>query len=225
LRRRSTRSTDTTTPEIKHERKRIKRNVNSESHDDQSELSLVESFTKDRPFEIISNFPATIDSQNYNSILTHPLTIKDSAVLYNSLYQSRKTWIYNFGNLFPLYWKKEFLESNLINDDDVSNFSIKDKMQKMSDCVMVGGPHTFNIRLFILKDESIETSWQIEQDSKKKEKEQKKQNEIDAKRKKHEDKLKKRLAKEQEKLAKKQAKLKAKEEKALLLQKKKEEAK
>lgn len=207
--------------------KRVKIQQEEEENDaveEINDLSTVEKYSQDRPFEVISNFPASLDSPSYNSILTHPLTIKDSGVLYNSLYQSRRTWIYNFGNIFPLYWKKEFLESDVV-EEDVSNFSIKDKMQKMADCTMVGGPHTFQIRLFILKDESIETRWQEEQDSKKKEKELKKLSELDAKMKKSQEKIQRRLARELEKKAKREAKLKAKEEKALLLQKKKEEAK
>lgn len=217
-------ATNTNTP-TRHKRAKVQKEEDDDNDVEEiNELTTVEKYSQDRPFEIISNFPASLDVPNYNSILTHPLTIKDSGVLYNSLYQSRRTWIYNFGNLFPLYWKKEFLESDVV-EEDVSNFSIKDKMQKMADCTMIGGPHTFQIRLFILKDESIETRWQEEQDSKKKEKELKKLNELDAKMKKSQEKLKRRMARELEKKAKREAKLKAKEEKAILLQKKKEEAK
>ncbi|CAL9733965.1 SWR1-complex protein 3 [Monosporozyma servazzii] len=217
-------ATNTNTP-TRHKRAKVQKEEDDDNDVEEiNELTTVEKYSQDRPFEIISNFPASLDVPNYNSILTHPLTIKDSGVLYNSLYQSRRTWIYNFGNLFPLYWKKEFLESDVV-EEDVSNFSIKDKMQKMADCTMIGGPHTFQIRLFILKDESIETRWQEEQDSKKKEKELKKLNELDAKMKKSQEKIKRRMARELEKKAKREAKLKAKEEKAILLQKKKEEAK
>lgn len=215
--------------EPKKERRKYKRQKKSESdsEDDISDLTQVEKWAQGRPFEIIANLPATIDMPNYNSILTHPLMVKDSAVLYDSLWISRRTWIYNFGNVFPLYWKKDFLEGNLEEEEEenVSNFSIKDKMQKMCDCSMLAGPHTFDIRLFILKDENIENTWQEEQELKKKAKELKRLQDQEEKRLRNEEKMRNRLLRQQEKEQKREAKLKAKQERIILLQKKKEEKK
>lgn len=215
--------------EPKKEKRKHKRQKKSESdsEEDISNLTQVEKWAKGRPFEIIANLPATIDTPNYNSILTHPLMVKDSGALYDSLWMSRRTWIYNFGNVFPLYWKKDFLEGNLEQEEEesVSNFSIKDKMQKMCDCTMIAGPHTFEIRLFILKDENIENIWQEEQDSKKKAKELKRLQDQEERRLRNEEKMRKKLLRQQEKERKKEAKLKAKQERMMLLQKKKEEMK
>ena len=38
-----------------------------------------------RPFEIVAGLPASVELPNYNSSLTHPQSIKNSGVLYDSL--------------------------------------------------------------------------------------------------------------------------------------------
>lgn len=119
-----------------------------------------------RPFEIVAGLPASVELPNYNSSLTHPQSIKNSGVLYDSLVSSRRTWVQ--GEMFELYWrrpKKIVSESTPAATESPTSGTIpliRDKMQKMCDCVMSGGPHTFKVRLFILKNDKIEQKWQDE---------------------------------------------------------------
>lgn len=176
-----------------------------------------------RPFQIIGNLPASIDEPDYNSTLTHTLSVKDSGVLYSSLIQSRKTWFQ--GEMFEVYWIRPQRDPN--NPDASGNTGIRDKMQKMCDCTMTAGPHEFSVRLFILKDDDKERLWQEEQDGVKKAKEDKKQEAIEEKKKRIEERKQQQLLRKQEKERRsvqiREAKLKAKLEQDLLREKMKEE--
>lgn len=162
--------------------RRIKRRKrNSENDDDEvsgSDEYLGHSHGavgNSRPFEIIGGLPSSLGVPHYNSALMHPLSVKDSAVLYYSLVSSRKTWVR--GEMFELYFTKAAKpakdEANTTDGGPQTvSVPVRDKMQKMCDCTMLGGPHIFPIRLFILKDEEMEKKWRDEQDKKKKEKEE-----------------------------------------------------
>ncbi|CCK70213.1 Swc3p KNAG_0D04730 [Huiozyma naganishii CBS 8797] len=152
-----------------------------------------------RPFELIADIPASVEEPHYNSILTHPLSVRDSAVLYSSLISSRRSWIRNYGTVFPLYWKKA-----VGIDGTGSGFSIKDKMQKMCECNMAGGPHSFVLRLFILKDEKVEERWATTVEERKREKQLKKLTLQEEKQLKREAKQRAKLQKKEEKLRKQQ---------------------
>ena len=68
-------ATNTNTP-TRHKRAKVQKEEDDDNDVEEiNELTTVEKYSQDRPFEIISNFPASLDVPNYNSILTHPLTI------------------------------------------------------------------------------------------------------------------------------------------------------
>ena len=201
--------------------------------DDYDEYASRAKLATNRPFEIVAGLPASVDLPNYNSSLTHPQSIKNSGVLYDSLVSSRRTWIQ--GEMFELYWrrpKKIVSETTPTAVESPTSGAIpliRDKMQKMCDCVMSGGPHTFKVRLFILKNDKIEQKWQEEQDLKKKEKELKRKNDAEAKRLRMEERkkqqLQKKIAKEQKQQLQKENKAKQKLEQEALKLKRKEQMK
>ncbi|CAI4054572.1 Swc3p SKDI_01G0620 [Saccharomyces kudriavzevii IFO 1802] len=186
-----------------------------------------------RPFEIVAGLPASVDMPNYNSSLTHPQSIKNSGVLYDSLVSSRRTWIQ--GEMFELYWRRPKRIANEAAPTAVESLTsggiplIRDKMQKMCDCIMSGGPHTFRVRLFILKNDKVEQKWQEEQDLKKREKELRRRNDAEAKRLRMEERkkqqLQKKIAKEQKLQLQKENKMRQKLEQEALKLKKKEQMK
>lgn len=62
-----------------------------------------------RPFETLADLPISYNEPpngHYEDILKNPLTIKDSAVLYNSLIRSRSTYVYH-APMFKLHWVKQ----------------------------------------------------------------------------------------------------------------------
>lgn len=62
-----------------------------------------------RPFETLNGLPISYNEPphgNYEEILKNPLTIKDSAVLYNSLIRSRNTYVFH-APMFKLHWVKQ----------------------------------------------------------------------------------------------------------------------
>ncbi|CCD26441.1 Swc3p NDAI_0H02670 [Naumovozyma dairenensis CBS 421] len=230
------------TKERKRRRKRRSSSTGSisASEDNDDIFQLNNNHTTGRPFEIVGDLPCSIDPPQYNSALTCPLSVKDSGVLYTSLLNSRRTWIR--GEMFDLYWSRPNRGSGSANGtpgdnnpprqnnidnknmDESNNgitLLIKDKMQKMSDCEMIAGPHSFPVRLFILKDEDIEKRWQEEQDSKKTEREEKRKLEVERKQQRIEERKRQQLERQQ----KKELKMKKKLEMDLLKQKRKDELK
>lgn len=62
-----------------------------------------------RPFETLEGLPISYNpppNGHYEDVLKNPLTIKDSAVLYNSLVRSRNTYVQH-APMFKLYWVKQ----------------------------------------------------------------------------------------------------------------------
>lgn len=222
--------------------KRVKRGRRVDDENDFSDSGIsdgeIGSYSKfnsnGRPFEIIAGLPCSLEVPQYNSALTHPLSVRDSAVLYDSLVISRRTWVR--GEMFELYFSKPARsikdESNQDKQDAMAQamtMQIRDKMQKMCDCNMMGGPHQFPVRLFILKDEDLERKWQEEQDSKRKEKEDRRKRDQEEKKRRAEEKKQSQLQKKQEKekllQLQKENKVKAKQEMEVLKLKRKEEIK
>ncbi|KAL6937477.1 hypothetical protein ACO0RG_003987 [Hanseniaspora osmophila] len=149
-------------------------------------------------FEMIEGLPCSSDlpPDNYQQFFTHPLSIIDSAVLYNALQQSRKTWCH--GEMFKKYWSKSrdgstyhiklyrddqdnLLKDSALNESQsllnnglntTNSTNNNGSMHKFTDCIMAAGPHQFKIKLFILKNDELEESWKEKQDEIKKEKEQ-----------------------------------------------------
>ncbi|QLQ81652.1 hypothetical protein HG537_0F04130 [Torulaspora globosa] len=154
--------------------RRIKRRKRNSTESDNDELSESDEYFEpyrgtignSRPFEMIGGLPSSSGVAEYNSTLTHPLSVKDSAVLYYSLVTSRKTWVR--GEMFELYFTKTAKPVKESSETPGQTIMMREKMQKLCDCTMLGGPHTFPVRLFILKDEEIEKKWQDELDMKRK---------------------------------------------------------
>ncbi|KAH3664135.1 hypothetical protein OGAPHI_004849 [Ogataea philodendri] len=99
-----------------------------------------------RPFKVIQHLPLSKDDPNYEQ-LENPLSTRDSATLYNSLIVSRHNWLHN---VFRTFWTRR--EQYMTPADGRK----KDRLSKMCDMKLVAGPHTFEIRLFILKEEEKE---------------------------------------------------------------------
>ncbi|KAF3993415.1 hypothetical protein FT663_00438 [Candidozyma haemuli var. vulneris] len=62
-----------------------------------------------RPFETVEGLPISYNKPphgHYEDVLKNPLTMKDSAVLYNSLIRSRNTYVFH-APMFKLYWVKQ----------------------------------------------------------------------------------------------------------------------
>lgn len=62
-----------------------------------------------RPFETVEGLPISYNKPphgHYEDVLKNPLTLKDSAVLYNSLIRSRNTYVFH-APMFKLYWVKQ----------------------------------------------------------------------------------------------------------------------
>lgn len=183
-----------------------------------------------RPFEMVGGLPSSSEISQYNSALAHPLSVKDSAVLYDSLVSSRKTWVR--GEMFELYFTKPVKTTKDVpvkpeTPAEAMSVQVRDKMQKMCDCTMFGGPHAFPVRLFILKNEEMEKKWQEEQDMKKKEKEDRRKREKEERQKRVEMKKQQQLKKKQEKerliQLQKENKVKGKMELEAVKQKRKDE--
>lgn len=161
--------------------RRIKRRKRNATENENGDLSGSDEYLEhshgtvgnSRPFEMIGGLPSSLGVPEYSSTLTHPLSVKDSAVLYYSLVSSRKTWVR--GEMFELYFTKgakPVKDSPATTESPAPTIQMREKMQKLCDCTMLGGPHTFPVRLFILKDEEMEKKWQDEKEMRKKEREE-----------------------------------------------------
>ncbi|CAH6719476.1 hypothetical protein CLIB1444_02S09406 [[Candida] jaroonii] len=116
-----------------------------------------------RPFDKLSGLPVSYSKPaNYEEVLKNPLTIKDSGILYRSLMKSRNNYL-TMAPPFQLYWVKQSLYSKKIQSDLALNIDRKpvlgteinarDVMVKLTDCGLTIGPHSYEVRLFIVKDE------------------------------------------------------------------------
>ncbi|ODV80507.1 uncharacterized protein CANTADRAFT_36918, partial [Suhomyces tanzawaensis NRRL Y-17324] len=130
-----------------------------------------------RPFDVVSGMPVSYNSPphgHYEDVLKMPLTIKDTGVLYRSLMKSRFTYVF-LCPMFRLYWVKQSsyakklaeqdkpipktLRDDILNDREPIlslDLSARDVMVKLCDASLTLGPHSFEIRLFIAKDERSE---------------------------------------------------------------------
>ncbi|AMD18830.1 HBL072Cp [Eremothecium sinecaudum] len=176
-----------------------------------------------RPFQIIERLPCSIEPPKY-SVFTQALSVRDSAVLYSSLLASRRTWIK--AEMFELYWSKQYMNAkdkekmlqDGIDPDEIDQSAAREKMHKLSDAVMTGGPHTLPIRMFILKNDEVESKWQDMQESRKRNKELKRQREAEEKERRREARKKQQMLKKEEKLKKSEDAKREKERRKKLLQ-------
>ncbi|CAH2446309.1 SWR1-complex protein 3 [Komagataella phaffii CBS 7435] len=119
---------------------------------------------KKKPFKVVQSLPMSIDDTDVDYLRT-PLSIKDSAVLYNSLVYSRFNWTHN---IFKIFWRRK---DHIVGGTDRK----RDKMSKLCDCQFTAGPHQFQIRMFVLKDEEIERRFEQEQKEKRESKQKAKE--------------------------------------------------
>lgn len=159
----------------------MRRRITSAKREEIEKQQRALSLTIVRPFEVLSSLPLSYNpppNGHYEDVLKNPLTTKDSGVLYRSLMKSRLNYM-NVGPMFKLYWLKQSsyakkmqqLEHDKPNSkslkEDKSNdrvpilgndVSARDVMVKLCDASLSLGPHKFEIRLFIAKDERSEKS-------------------------------------------------------------------
>ncbi|SCU90519.1 LANO_0D09054g1_1 [Lachancea nothofagi CBS 11611] len=165
---------------------------NAKDSDELDTYGLVEE-NGGRPFQLIEGLSSSVGLPQYKATLTHPLSVRDSAVLYSSMLSSRRTWISS--EMFDMLWSKQFLspsekerlEQEGLDPESVDASAAREKMHKLCDCVMFGGPHAFSVRLFIVKNEETENKWNEAIEQKKRSKEDRKKRELEDKKKKQEE--------------------------------------
>lgn len=129
-----------------------------------------------RPFDVLNGLPVSYNPPpigHYEDMLKNPLTMKDSGVFYRSLLKSRYNYV-QICPMFRLYWIKQNSyakklasiekpkkdEPSLLANNRLPvlglDVSARDVMVKLCDASMTLGPHDFEIRLFIVKDERSE---------------------------------------------------------------------
>lgn len=95
--------------------------------------------------------------------------------------------------------EKERLEQEGIDPESVDASAAREKMHKLCDCAMAGGPHAFSVRLFILKNDEIEKKWNDAIEQKRRNKADRKNRELEVKKKKQEERKQQQWIKKQEK--------------------------
>lgn len=158
---------------------RMRRRITSAKREEIEKQQKALSQTIVRPFEVLSGLPLSYNpppNGHYEDVLKNPLTTKDSGVLYRSLMKSRLNYM-NIGPMFKLYWLKQSSYAKKMQQleqekhttkaqkeekstDRVpilgNDVSARDVMVKLCDASLSLGPHKFEIRLFIAKDERSE---------------------------------------------------------------------
>lgn len=163
-------------------RKRITSAKREEIEREQEEISR----SIVRPFDVEAGLPVSYNRPpygHYEDVLKNPLTVKDSGIFYRSLMKSRLNYI-NVGPMFRLYWlKQNAYTKRLLNEKSrrhevneripvlPAEANARDVMVKLSDCTMTIGPHSFEIKLFIGKDERSDKSKGKEENKEKENKE------------------------------------------------------
>lgn len=129
-----------------------------------------------RPFDVFSGLPVSYSEPpygNYESVLKQPLTVKDSGILYRSLMKSRLNYI-NSCPMFKLYWLKQTAYAKKLMGDNkqyksdervpvlAPDVNARDVMVKLCDAGMTFGPHSFEVRIYIAKDERSKKKEEVE---------------------------------------------------------------
>lgn len=161
----------------KMSRRRSRKHIREQSEELEHDTYGIADDDKSRPYYIVEDLPCSLEPPRYDTFTT-ALSVKDSAVLYTSLLNSRRTWIK--AEMFQLYWSKQYmntkekeeLKKEGIDPDSIDQSAAREKMNKLCDCSMQGGPHQFPIRLFILKNDYVEKAWMEAKEAKKKEREE-----------------------------------------------------
>ncbi|EGV64694.1 SWR1-complex protein 3 [Yamadazyma tenuis] len=147
---------------------RMRRRITSAKREqiEKEEKALSKSIV--RPFDVVAGLPVSYSQPpygNYEDVLKTPLTVKDSGILYRSLMKSRTNYVGSCP-MFRLYWikqtsyaKKLMGENRLVKTEAdrapvlSADVNARDVMVKLCDAGLTLGPHFFEIRIFIAKDE------------------------------------------------------------------------
>lgn len=165
---------------------RMRRRITTATRQEIDRQQKVLSKSINRPFDIEAGLPVSFnDPGAYDLVFKTPLTVKDTGTLYLSLLRSRHCYVFE-GPMFPLYWIKQsayakkmaaqdskYYEKQL-NDPNsearqavlFGDVSARDVMVKLCDGTLDLGPHTFEVRMFIAKDERSEKKKKKDKDLK-----------------------------------------------------------
>lgn len=110
------------------------------------------------PYSSDSGIPLS-DTVPDVSLLEQPLSLKESFSLSHSLAQSRNKWL--SGAMFTKYWTRP-PRGRKLQEGEVN---AREKMSKLCECVMVIGPHIFETKLFLVKDEETDSKTDTEQEN------------------------------------------------------------
>lgn len=165
---------------------RMRRRITTATREeiDRQQKALAKSIN--RPFDLVANLPVSYNEPgSYELVFKNPLTVKDTGVLYLSLLRSRHCYVYE-GPMFALYWIKQSAYAKKMAAQDskyyekvqndpnsdarqpilLGDVSARDVMVKLCDGTLDLGPHTFEIRMFIAKDERSEKKKKKDKDIK-----------------------------------------------------------
>lgn len=98
------------------------------------------------PYSSDTGIPLTDVKPNYG-LLQNPLPFRENFSLSHSLAQSRNKWL--SGAMFTKYWTRP-PRGRKLQEGEVN---AREKMSKLCECVMVIGPHIFETKLFLVKDD------------------------------------------------------------------------
>lgn len=96
-----------------------------------------------RPYKVENSIPSSDTSPDY-SLLTKHLSVRESKVFEMSQERSRISWL--TGHMFKKYWTRPPRGRKLVNSDYAN------KMTRLCECEMILGPHTFEIKTFVVED-------------------------------------------------------------------------
>lgn len=153
---------------------RIRRRITQAKLDEIEEQQRQLSQEIVRPFEILEDLPISFNQPpngHFEDVFKTPLTIKDTGVLYRSLMKLRYYYVH-VCPMFRLYWVKQTSYAKKLAEMDKpvpkssrdealadkkailgNDISARDIMVKLCEANMTLGPHMFEIRLFIAKDD------------------------------------------------------------------------
>jgi hypothetical protein len=129
--------------EIKAEEKTKKMGVKRKSVKLESATETPES----RPYSVIDGIPLSEAAPDV-SLLKEPLSVLESRSLAYSMEKSRNAWL--LGSMFQKFWSRPPRGRKLASGETTA----RDKMNKLCECSMVMGPHMFDVKLFVVKDEN-----------------------------------------------------------------------
>ncbi|KAM9924051.1 hypothetical protein OXX59_004783 [Metschnikowia pulcherrima] len=153
---------------------RMRRRITTAKREEiKAEQKIIEN-TIVRPFETLEGLPISYNEPpngHYEDILKNPLTIKDSAVLYNSLIRSRNTYVYH-APMFKLHWVKQTAYAKKLAemDREKQKEMLRDREHKRkfakATTNSLEARTRMDIRIFIAKDARSDKSKAISELSK-----------------------------------------------------------